>query len=79
MAKATDNGKSEYVKARIKRIVALDGLIIRPNGSGRNMTPIEGVIPRERAVACGVEDVEILGDATAKEFAAFVASYAQSH
>ncbi len=60
---ADADGESKMVCVRVKRAIVIGGVKLAPVVDGKKVTPVEAIIPRERAIAYGKDDVDILADA----------------
>ncbi len=62
-AKTKERKDTDLVRVKVKRAINVGGICMAPKNDGKKITPIEAVIPYERAIAHGEADVEILGNA----------------
>jgi len=59
---------AKYVRVKVLRAIGIGGISLRPPFNRSKLVPLETVIPEERAIAHGPDDVEVIEPATEADF-----------
>jgi len=54
--------KDRMVRVKVKKAICWGGQVVRPKVDGKNITPVEAVIPESEAKLHGSDYVEVLGE-----------------